>query len=277
MALSKAAKRTTAAAVRGGAGGAAQTPFENVPWPRLKPKTLPAPEWLIPDQVCLFPNFLSTDECNAIIRLFSSAETSSEPSIKTSAKNGKTSKSNGPAADGGSSTPTLALSPSPPAKKGEAVRTNHRASTIDRDFASQLYSIGIDRAVADWPSLQTKKAGVERRPAGLHSNIRIYRYDPQALFGPHYDQSSQCPTTGLLSEWTLLIYLSGPESGLTGGQTIFYDKHTTASSTKTWEVEPRTGLALLHRHGYPACTGTSHQATKPLNQPEASAPQRFEI
>ncbi|KAE8213559.1 hypothetical protein CF327_g2951 [Tilletia walkeri] len=243
MAPSKTAKKGGG----GGGVGSAPSPLTNVPWPSLKPKTLASPEWLIPDQVCLFPNFLSTEECKSIIHLFSSSSssTSGDSSVSNNKKVITAKKNNGPT--------SLVLSPSPPAKRGEAVRTNYRASTIDPTFASQLYSLGLDQAVADWPSLEKHKPGTTPKiPAGLHSNIRIYRYDPQAFFGPHYDQSSQCPTTFLHSEWTLLIYLSGPESGLTGGQTIFYDKHSAASGGKSWEVEPRTGLALLHRHG-PAC------------------------
>ncbi|KAK0522326.1 hypothetical protein OC835_006607 [Tilletia horrida] len=239
---------------------AASQPLVNVPWPHLKAKNLPPPEWLIPDQVCLLPAFLSADECKAIINLF-------EPASSPPSNGGAPSASGKKGAVGGksdtspSSASTFALLPSPPAKKGEAVRTNYRASTVDRDFAQTLYGIGLDKAVEDWPSLdRPRKDGTTKHPAGLHANIRIYRYDPGCIFGPHYDQCSTCPATGLASEWTLLIYLSGPESGLSGGQTVFYDRHSVNSPTK-WEVEPRSGMALLHRHGS-ACM--LHAALPPL-------------
>ena len=35
---------------------------------------------------------------------------------------------------------------------------------------------------------------------------------------PHYDDSIKDPLTGAKSEWTLLIYLSGVEDGVQGGE-----------------------------------------------------------
>ncbi|KAK0551825.1 hypothetical protein OC846_003094 [Tilletia horrida] len=254
----------------GSATSSAPKQLTNVPWPRLRPKdlTLPSspPEWLIPDQVCLLPGFLTADECQALIALFDDG--SSGSSSSTANARGAASKSkNGGKPNIKDQVETqhaqrFTLSPSPPAKKGEAVRTNYRASTVDPEFAHTLFRLGLDKAVQDWPSLDKPRAGVKpKTPAGLHANIRIYRYDPGAIFGPHYDQSSICPVTRLSSEWTLLVYLSGgPGSDLTGGQTIFYDNHSEKSSRK-WEVEPRAGLALLHRHGS-ACM--LHAALPPL-------------
>ncbi|KAL9933114.1 hypothetical protein V8E36_007832 [Tilletia maclaganii] len=243
-------------------GSIVQKPNEGgakVPWPPIGPKELGAPEWLIPDQVALFPHFLSASECGAIINLFAPSASGNSTS-KTQAAKSKSSGGGATVTPSSTTNSNLALSPSPPAKRGEAVRTNYRASTIDPGFARTLYLAGLDKAVADWPSQDKPRKGCEpKRPAGLHANIRVYRYDPGAIFGPHYDQTSICPSTGLASEWTLLVYLSGPESGLVGGQTVFYDKHSVASAQK-WEVEPRTGMALLHRHGA-ACM--LHEALPP--------------
>jgi hypothetical protein len=35
---------------------------------------------------------------------------------------------------------------------------------------------------------------------------------------PHYDDSVKDPLTGAKSEWTLLIYLTGMEDGVEGGE-----------------------------------------------------------
>ena len=37
-------------------------------------------------------------------------------------------------------------------------------------------------------------------------------------FRPHYDDSVRDPATGAKSEWTLLIYLTGVEDGVEGGE-----------------------------------------------------------
>lgn len=68
---------------------------------------------------------------------------------------------------------------------------------------------------------------------------------------------TKCKTT-----WTLLIYLSGAEDGVKGGETVFYtDEHIMKSARKKKKgsaadddegvlVPPlMRGLALLHKHG----------------------------
>lgn len=57
---------------------------------------------------------------------------------------------------------------------------------------------------------------------GLHSNIRIYRYDEGTFFGPHYDSSTRDCISGYTSYWALLVYLTGKEDGVEGGETVFY-------------------------------------------------------
>ncbi|KAG8770188.1 hypothetical protein FRC19_003636 [Serendipita sp. 401] len=53
------------------------------------------------------------------------------------------------------------------------------------------------------------------------------------------------------SEWTILIYLTGQEDGITGGETVFYmDEGIGKNRTRREIVPPLTrGTALLHRHG----------------------------
>ncbi|UZJ57394.1 hypothetical protein CBS101457_006714 [Exobasidium rhododendri] len=188
-----------------------------------KPRSLSTAEELVADQIYLYPNALTAQECQDVIHLFDSGD------------------------------PDNKMEPSPPAKKGEAQRTNHRFSTISPEFAKQLYEMtGIRKECRNWPSMFSGKDLV---PVGLSSNIRVYRYEPGAIFGCHYDDHSIDPHFGPSfgkSEWTLLFYLTGEEDGVEGGQTVFYTSHA-LPKRKTAEntiVAPlKRGAALFHRHG----------------------------
>ena len=57
-----------------------------------------------------------------------------------------------------------------------------------------------------------------RAAHSLNSNIRLYKYTPSQRFNPHYDDSVRDAKTGAVSEWTLLIYLTGVEDGVQGGE-----------------------------------------------------------
>jgi len=46
----------------------------------------------------------------------------------------------------------------------------------------------------------------------------MYKYTPSQYFGPHYDDSVRDPETGAKSEWTVLVYLTGIEDGVKGGE-----------------------------------------------------------
>lgn len=60
------------------------------------------------------------------------------------------------------------------------------------------------------------------RPAhSFNSNIRLYKYTEGQYFGCHYDDWVSDPVTGTHSEWTVLIYLSGKEDGIVGGEVSF--------------------------------------------------------
>lgn len=54
--------------------------------------------------------------------------------------------------------------------------------------------------------------------------------------------------TGAKSEWTLLIYLTGAEDGVEGGETIFY-KEERGKPREVIAPPLKRGTALLHRHG----------------------------
>ena len=97
--------------------------------------------------------------------------------------------------------------------------SSDRISFVSTDFAKALFSI-----LAPWlpefpyPASLAKSSSKARPAFGLNSNIRLYKYTPEQLFGPHYDDAVQDTETGARSEWTLLIYLSGIEDGVQGGE-----------------------------------------------------------
>ncbi|BGP21759.1 hypothetical protein JCM10295v2_000634 [Rhodotorula toruloides] len=138
----------------------------------------------------------------------------------------------------------LHLNPPTLPKRGEAERTNARTSVQDPDFAKRLWEdTGLREAC------QTLEGRNGRRAAGLNPNIRVYRYGEGDFFGPHYDDDIRDPASGWTSEWTLLIYLTGKEDGVVGGETTFYPALTRKDDGSAVVPELRAGRALLHRHG----------------------------
>ncbi|CAL5225451.1 g8270 [Coccomyxa viridis] len=123
---------------------------------------------------------------------------------------------------------------------GEAVRDNGRIALSDKAYAEHLWqALGLQPALA---GIMVEGA----QACGLNPNIRIYRYEPGQRFNRHYDDSADMGD-GLKTAYTLLVYLSGQEHGMQGGETVFYS-HGKRSKTVA-SVTPETGLALLHRHG----------------------------
>ncbi|KAH8117368.1 hypothetical protein DFH11DRAFT_1574601 [Phellopilus nigrolimitatus] len=185
-------------------------------------------KWAKPDQIVLIPNVLDDVECKLFVKFIEE----------------------------------LPLELTPPPKKGEALRVNHRVSMHSPTFADTLFSVLLTH-LPDFPyppSKIVRKASNANpgttensaRPAySFNPNIRLYKYTEGQHFGCHYDDSVADSATGTHSEWTLLIYLSGKEDGVVGGETIFYMGHG-----KKKEREPplkpdlQRGMALLHRHGH---------------------------
>ncbi|GAA6023590.1 hypothetical protein JCM11491_006046 [Sporobolomyces phaffii] len=136
--------------------------------------------------------------------------------------------------------------------RGEATRTNARFQVDDAAFARRLYvDSGLERALTttagDVLPLDARNG---KRPVGLNSNIRCYKYDKGSFFGPHYDDDVYDPETGATSEWTLLVYLSGRDTGVKGGETAFYPNPTRKGGNGPAVVPDLVaGRALLHRHG----------------------------
>lgn len=109
--------------------------------------------------------------------------------------------------------PMIAPEPGPP-KPGYAARQNSRLSIQDTSFADLLWTQSGLKALCEQESNITYD--VNKRALGLNPNIRIYAYNPSDHFGPHFDDDFYDPVTRRRTEWTLLIYLTGEEDGVTG-------------------------------------------------------------
>ncbi|KAF7793102.1 hypothetical protein EIP86_004210 [Pleurotus ostreatoroseus] len=144
----------------------------------------------------------------------------------------------------------LPLELTPPPKKGEAERVNHRISLTAPNFASHLFQV----LAPHMPAFQYPSSAIARRQNGatnravhsLNTNIRMYKYTAGQYFGPHYDDSVRDTLTGVKSEWTLLIYLTGAQDGVEGGETLFY-KDEKGKPRETIAPPLTRGMALLHR------------------------------
>ncbi|KAI0082759.1 hypothetical protein K474DRAFT_1585268 [Panus rudis PR-1116 ss-1] len=201
-----------AAAARSHGTGQAHTRF-----PPLQQKADLQCRVLLEDQILLIDDFFTLEECKAYIRFIES----------------------------------LPLELTPPKKRGEAERVNHRISITSVDFARDLHAVLAPHlpTTFPYPASVRKRDGTQNRvPHSLNSNIRMYKYTPGQHFGPHYDDSVRDLQTGAKSEWTLLIYLSGLEDGVRGGETVFY-RDQRGKAREVISAPLTRGTALLHRHG----------------------------
>lgn len=110
--------------------------------PRLLAKNDLSVTELEPNQIYLIHNFFTSKECQSLIRHFNAC-----------------------------------LPPQPvPAipKPGEAFRSNDRESVQDPEIAQKIWDLGIKKACLETPGIY--EASLPRKPVGLNSNIRIYRY-----------------------------------------------------------------------------------------------------
>ncbi|KAJ7582880.1 hypothetical protein C8J56DRAFT_1005780 [Mycena floridula] len=178
-------------------------------FPEISPKQEPEFQTILEDQIIVLHEFLSPKECKAWAKMIDD----------------------------------LPLELTPPAKRGEANRFNcksYRFSVTSPEFADTLHRLLIPH-LPKFP--HPKRSQDKRVPYSFNSNIRMYKYTPSQHFGPHYDDSVRDTITGAKSEWTLLIYISGREDGVEGGE----DEKCDAAHTIT--VPLTRGTALLHRHG----------------------------
>ncbi|KDQ60743.1 hypothetical protein JAAARDRAFT_204556 [Jaapia argillacea MUCL 33604] len=184
-------------------------------FPDIYPKSHLECHPLLEDQVLLIDNLFSVDECQKFIRFIEG----------------------------------LPLELTPPKKRGEADRLNHRFSINSVPFAQRLFTVLAPHLPEFlYPTSARRQADLRRPPHSLNSNIRLYKYTPSQHFGPHYDDSVRDTETGAKSEWTLLIYLSGVEDGVLGGETLFY-KDQRGKPREVITAPLTRGTALLHRHG----------------------------
>lgn len=118
-----------------------------------------------------------------------------------------------------------------------------RFQTYAPGFAAQLYAVLA-------PYLTDTAFATPTPAKGLYPKIRIYDYPPQTFFGPHYDESTDDSRTGLVSHWTLLVYLTGAPD-VEGGETVFWTREPNARGRngESLDVDLRAGRAVLHRHG----------------------------
>ncbi|KAI0273563.1 hypothetical protein BC834DRAFT_966073 [Gloeopeniophorella convolvens] len=191
------------------------TPPKNIVFPQLSEKTYLRCHTLLEDQILLLDNLFTPAECKSFIEFVDN-----QP-----------------------------LELTPPKKRGEAERVNHRTSIPSAEFADRLWSV-LRPHVPPFPyPASLKRPDASARPAhSLNSNIRLYKYTPSQHFGPHYDDSVRDAKSGAVSEWTLLIYLTGAEDGVQGGETVFYTGNKAKASDAV--IAPlKRGTALLHRHG----------------------------
>jgi len=210
-------KTRSQAAATGDAGNAnSATASQKVPpqFPPISPKCRLQSHALLEDQIILVDGLMTPEECKRYVHFIDSQS----------------------------------LELTPPKKKGEAERVNYRMSVTSTDMAEQLYSL-FSPHLSPFP--YPKRDGEEARPVhSFNSNIRMYKYTPGQHFGCHYDDSVRDPQTGAKSEWTLLVYLTGVEDGVKGGETIFYTGQKGKRGTEVITAPLTRGTALLHRHGH---------------------------
>ncbi|KAI6150558.1 hypothetical protein BKA82DRAFT_4117185 [Pisolithus tinctorius] len=193
---------------------------QRIGFPPIFPKNDLLPHVILEDQIIIIDGLLSAEECKKFVKFIDE----------------------------------LSLELTPPKRKGEAERVNCRTSVLSPSFAEKLHSLLLPHLPSfPYPASASKRPTARendhrsRLPHSCNSNIRIYKYTPMQHFGAHYDDSVKDIHTGAKSEWTLLIYLTGVEDGVKGGETVFYIEKGKLRETI---VAPLTrGTALLHRHG----------------------------
>eukprot|EP00747_Dinoflagellata_sp_TGD_P169532 gnl/TRDRNA2_/TRDRNA2_198743_c0_seq1.p1 gnl/TRDRNA2_/TRDRNA2_198743_c0~~gnl/TRDRNA2_/TRDRNA2_198743_c0_seq1.p1 ORF type:complete len:276 (-),score=49.61 gnl/TRDRNA2_/TRDRNA2_198743_c0_seq1:116-943(-) len=97
-----------------------------------------------------------------------------------------------------------------------------------------------------------KAPGGSRRALGCSPRIRLYRYTRGQRFGQHIDTSTDEPSMGGVTHFTVLVYLNGgphdsEERQLRGGETIFWKDHD--GKRPALAFPPLRGACLFHGHG----------------------------
>ncbi|KAL1742260.1 hypothetical protein HDZ31DRAFT_43666 [Schizophyllum fasciatum] len=210
----KANNKKSQAKEAGPSQASAPSPAPPLTFPDISEKDWMHVETFLEDQIILIKNFLTASECKAYTQFIEN----------------------------------LPLELTPPKKRGEASRVNYRFSTTSSDFAQRLHEV-LTPHLPPFP--HPVRGGTPRLPHSMNSNIRMYKYTKGQYFGQHYDDSVKDSVTGDKSEWTLLVYLTGAEDGVEGGETIFQLEEGEGKRRTTRPLVPplSRGMALLHRHG----------------------------
>jgi 2OG-Fe(II) oxygenase superfamily len=122
-----------------------------------------------------------------------------------------------------------------PATRDTAFRDNGRIESWDLGLADRI-----------WTRLEPFVPGSvdSLRAIGCFEKIRFYRYKAGGQrFGKHIDESVDGTQPGTSTKLTVLIYLNGPESGLSGGETVFYRG---AGHREAVRFMPAAGTLLYH-------------------------------
>lgn len=122
------------------------------------------------------------------------------------------------------------------------------AATKDMAFRDNGRIEMWDAKVADviWARLRSfvPSAVDGMRAVGCYEKIRIYRYRAGGQrFGKHVDESTVGTLENTRTAITVLIYLNGAQSGLRGGETVFYRGTGNVEATR---FEPTAGALLFH-------------------------------
>lgn len=121
-----------------------------------------------------------------------------------------------------------------PASRDTAFRDNGRIELWDTKAAEVIWS-------RLHPFVPEHVDGM--RAVGCYEKIRLYRYKPAQRFGMHIDESTPGTVAGTYTAITVLIYLNGSESGLRGGETVFYSG---SGTTEVVRFVPAAGTLLFH-------------------------------
>ncbi|CCL99335.1 uncharacterized protein FIBRA_01353 [Fibroporia radiculosa] len=203
-------KPHTALGTKNAAATIPSNPISHLEFPQISPKRRLITDVFVEDQILLIHDFLTLGECKEFVKFIDS-----QP-----------------------------LELTPPKKKGEADRVNLNSVAM----AHRLFDLlSPHLPLFPYPASVKRPDGASARCVhSFNPNIRMYKYTPGQHFGPHYDDSVRDPQTGAKSEWTLLVYLTGAEDGVKGGETIFYRNQR--SKTREVITPPLIrGTALLHR------------------------------
>ncbi|EPT06089.1 hypothetical protein FOMPIDRAFT_1026936 [Fomitopsis schrenkii] len=210
--------RTQATAAKSAGSSTQDTSLRATPeFPPISPKRRLQTRAILEDQILLLDGFMTPDECKRYVQFIDGQE----------------------------------LELTPPKKRGEAVRVNYRLSVTSTEMADRLYSLLAPHLPPfPYPASLRRDGADTRAVHSCNSNIRVYKYTPGQHFGCHYDDAVRDSQTGARSEWTLLVYLSGVEDGVKGGETVFYTGQKSKRGTEVITAPLTRGTALLHRHGH---------------------------